>query len=121
MSAQQVIDFAAARAKRRPRTPYWPTTPLSPTQLAGAMRQAELQDEAVLAIFRAQQCPLSPSQVHAIGLEHGRQWLITSVRRSITNLADPKCGVLVHLRETRLGPHGKPEGLWCLPVQGRAA
>lgn len=111
---QSVLHFPAA--KRRPQRPYWPTTPITREQLAGAMRVAEQQDEAVLAIFRAEQRPLSPSEVHAIGEQLGRRWLITSVRRSITNLADPKCGVLVHLAATRMGPWGKPEGLWTLQV-----
>lgn len=118
---QGVLNFTTARAKRRPQRPYFATTPLTQLQLAGAMRQAEQQDEAVLAIFRSAQCPLSPSQVHAIGIEHGRRWLITSVRRSITNLADPQCGVLVRLNETVQGPWSRPEHLWALPAQGRAA
>ena len=83
------------------------------------MRTAEQQDEAVLAIFRNAQRPLSPSEVHAIGERHGRRWLLTSVRRSITNLADPKCGVLVHLLATQAGPHGRPERLWALPDPDR--
>lgn len=119
MQEQTTLDFTAARAKRRPRTPYYATTPLSAQQLAVAMRLAEQQDEAVLAIFRAQQCPLSPSQVHAIGQKHGRQWLLTSVRRSITNLSG--ADVLVRLNDTRDGPYGRPEHCWALPVQGRAA
>lgn len=118
---QGVLNFTAARAKRRPQRPYWPTTPLSRDQLAGAMRVAEQQDEVVLAIFRAEQRPLSPSQVWQIGQDMGRRWLLTSVRRSITNLADPKCGVLVHLHDTRPGPYGRPEGLWALPVPRAAA
>lgn len=112
---QAVLDFSAARAKRRPQRPYYATTPLSRDQLAGAMRVAEQQDELVLAIFRAEQRPLSPSQVWEIGRQFGKEWLLTSVRRSITNLADPQCGVLVHLTTTRMGPYGKPEGLWALP------
>lgn len=116
---QNVIEFP--KPKRRPQRPYYPTTPMTRDQLAGAMRVAEQQDELVLAIFRAEQRPLSPSQVHAIGQHYGKAWLITSVRRSITNLADPGCGVLVHLAETRMGPHGKPEGLWCLQAERAAA
>lgn len=115
---QTILAFPV---KRRPQRTYYATTPLTRDQLAGAMRLAEQQDEAVLAIFRAEQRALSPSEVHAIGIAHGRRWLITSVRRSITNLADPKCGVLVHLHGTRQGPWGRPEGLWSLPVKERAA
>jgi hypothetical protein len=121
MSEQGVLTFPAVRAKRRPQRPYYPTTPITREQLAGAMRTAEQQDELVLAIFRAEQQPLSPSQVWKIGQQYGRQWLLTSVRRSITNLADPECGVLVHLAATRMGPYGKPEGLWALPEKAVAA
>lgn len=116
-----MTQLAIAFPRRRPRTPYWQTTPLTREQLAGALRCAEQQDEAVLAIFRAERRPLSPSEVWRIGEAGGRRWLLTSVRRSITNLADPKCGVLVHLAVTRPGPHGRPEGLWALPVRGVAA
>jgi hypothetical protein len=107
MSAQLAIDF------RRPHRPYWPTTPLSLHQMAGAIRLAEQQDEAVVAIFRALQSKLTPSQVHRVGVANGRQWLIQSVRRSMTNLAN--AGVLTHLHESRMGPHGRPETCWQLP------
>src|SRR5688500_4618526 len=116
---QNVLEFPKPR--RRPQRPYYSTTPLTRDQLAGAMRVAEQQDELVLAIFRAEQRALSPSQVHAIGEHYGKRWLLTSVRRSITNLADPACGVLVHINGTRLGPHGRPEGLWSLPAPRAAA
>lgn len=112
---QTTIPFPA----RRPQRPYFPTTPLTRDQLAGAMRTAEQQDELVLAIFRHKQRPMSPSEVHAVGLEYGQRWLLTSVRRSITNLADPKCGVLVHLIGTKPGPYGRPQGLWALPDPNR--
>ena len=98
---------------------YWPTTPLTRDELVGAMRVAEQQDEAVLAIFRAASGALSPSQVWQQGLDHGRKWLLTSVRRSITNLTT--AGVLVRLCATRQGPYGKPEHCWALPVSGVAA
>lgn len=106
---------------RRPQHPYWPTTPLSRDQLVGAMRVAEQHDEAVIAIYRAAHGPLSPSQVWQQGIDHGRKWLLTSVRRSITNLADPKAGVLVRLHGHRMGMHGRPEGLWALPAKDAAA
>jgi hypothetical protein len=107
MSAQLAIDF------RRPQRPYWPTTPLSLHQMAGAIRLAEQQDEAVVAIFRALQSKLTPSQVHLIGQRNGRQWLLTSVRRSMTNLAN-EGGPLVRCNETQEGPYGRPEHFWRL-------
>lgn len=102
---------------RRPQTPYWSTTPLSRDELAGAIRAAEQQDEAVLAIFRASRGALSPSQVWQQGLDHGRMWLLTSVRRSITNLTGAR--VLAHLPMTIPGPYGRPEGLWAIAGAGR--
>ncbi len=110
MTAQTIIDFT-----RRPQHPYWPTTPMSRDQLAGAMRTAEQQDELVLAIYRAAGGALSPSQVWQQGIDHGRRWLLTSVRRSITNLTNAH--VLVKLSGSRPGPYGRPESLWALPVQ----
>lgn len=114
--AQGIFDFTA---KRRPQHPYWPTTPITRDELAGAMRVAEQQDEAVLAIFRASRGPLSPSQVWQQGIDHGRKWLLTSVRRSITNLTGEF--VLVKLAGTRMGPFGAKEGLWALPSRDAAA
>jgi len=113
-NGQMALDFS-----RRPQMPYWPTTPLTRDELAGAMRVAEQQDELVLAIFRGTPGPLSPSQVWRIGQDHGRQWLLTSVRRSITNLTNAQ--VLVRLTGTRAGPYGRPEGLWALPAGAMAA
>jgi hypothetical protein len=112
---QMALDFT----RRRPQVPYWPTTPLTREQMVGALRLAEQQDEAVLAIFRGNPRALSPSQVWAIGQENGRQWLLTSVRRSITNLTN--ADVLVHLHASRMGPYGRPEGLWALPAGAMAA
>ena len=110
MSAQ--LDF---RFDRRSRTPYYQTTPLPIAQLADAIKRAEQQDEAVLAILRSVGGPLTPSQVHSIGQGNGLSWLLTSVRRSLTNLTNAE--VLVHLHETRPGPYGRPEGLWQLAVR----
>ena len=111
MSAQ--LDLAFDR--RRPKVPYWPTTPMSLGQLADAMRIASQQDEAVLAIYRAHHAlGLTPSQVHAIGIANGRRWLLTSVRRSITNLTADGQGPLQRLNATRPGPHGRPESCWAL-------
>ena len=110
---QVQLDFT-----RRPQVPYWNTTPMTVTELAAALRVAEQQDEAVLAIFRAAPGPVSPSQVWNQGLAHGRKWLLTSVRRSITNLTN--ANVLVKLSGTRMGPFGAKEGLWALPQQAAA-
>jgi hypothetical protein len=115
------LPLSFTRTKRRPQHPYWATTPLTIEQLAGAIKQAERQDDAVMAIYRAADCPLAPSQVYAKGIEAGLRWLMPSVRRSITNLADPNCGALVRLNTTRMGPHGRPEHCWALPAKAMAA
>ena len=108
VSAQLDLTFA-----RRPQMPYWPTTPLTREQLAGAIKIAEQQDEAVLAIFRGHHGQsLAPSQVWQIGLNGGRYWLLTSVRRSITNLTN--AGVLQRVPGTHAGPYGRPEHVWQL-------
>ena len=112
MTAQQQIDFT-----RRPQHPYWNTTPLPVSELAAAIARAEKQDEAVMCIFRALGGELGPSQVWKIGVANGMGWVLTSVRRAMSNLADPKCGALVKLRTTRMGEYGAVEHLWALPQQ----
>lgn len=103
--------------KRRPQTPYWSTTPLPVSELAAAIARADKQDDAVMAIFRAIGGELGPSQVWKIGTANGMGWVLTSVRRSMSNLADPRCGALVKLRTTRMGLFGAREHLWALPQQ----
>lgn len=113
---QPQFDFT-----RRPQTPYWNTTPLPVSELAAAIARADKQDDAVMAIFRAIGGELGPSQVWKVGTANGMGWVLTSVRRSMSNLADPKCGALVKLRTTRMGMHGVREHLWALPQPERAA
>ena len=116
MNAQTQLNFT-----RRPQTPYWNTTPLPVSELAAAIARADKQDDAVLEIFRAIGGELGPSQVWKIGTANGMGWVLTSVRRSMSNLADPKCGALVKLRTTRMGLFGAREHLWSLPTQDAAA
>ena len=113
---QPQLDFT-----RRPQVPYWNTTPLPVSELAAAIARADKQDDAVMAIFRAIGGELGPSQVWKIGTANGMGWVLTSVRRSMSNLADPKCGALVKLHTTRVGMHGSREHLWALPTQDAAA
>lgn len=116
MSAQPSLDFT-----RRPQVPYWDTTSLPVHELAAAIKAAEKQDEAVMAIFHAVGGELGPSQVWKIGTANGMGWVLTSVRRSMSNLSDPKCGALVKLRTTRVGLFGAKEHLWALPTGEVAA
>lgn len=88
---------------------YWDTTALPSDQLAAAIRAAEDQDAAVLAILQPGRL-LSPSQVWDAGCRVGRSWLLTSVRRSMSNLTDAK--VLVRTDVKRRGPYGRDEFCW---------
>lgn len=90
---------------------YHVTTDLTPAQHVAAATAASRQDDAVLAVFRHENRPLSPDEVLAL---LPSQCLLTSVRRAITNLT--KAGALVKLHQYRDGPYGRPVGLWALPA-----
>lgn len=100
----------ALRTPGRRSRPYYATTPISALQLEGAMQVAEAQDELVLAIFRHARRAMGPSEVWRIGCSFGRTWLLTSVRRSITNLTED--GVLQKTDVVRDGLYGKSEHCW---------
>lgn len=91
---------------------YWNTTSLTGRELASAVAAATCQDAAILAIFIAQGAPLSPSQVREHCARMGRDWLLTSVRRSITNLTARK--LLIRTGDKVRGAYGMPEHLWAL-------
>ena len=82
---------------------YHNTTHVEGTELRIRTARANVQQEAVLAYFRTQRIA-SASQVHK-GL--GERFLLTSVRRSITNLA--KSGVLDKTHLKAMGPFGANE------------
>lgn len=74
--------------------------------------KARQQEEAILAFYRWAGKPLSPSQVWS-GLTcrySFATFLLTSVRRGITNLADQ--GRLRRTDERVMGPFGAKEFLW---------
>lgn len=91
---------------------YWQTTPMP--SLDKAVKAAALQDAKVMQIFRDHSDRyggmLTPSQVWDIG--GGSMWILTSVRRSISNLT--KAGALVKTDYVQDGPYGRPESLWRL-------
>lgn len=71
------------------------------------------QEAAVLALFRLLRFPMAPSEVcEQVNRIHGKGWLLTSIRRSMTNLADE--GLLVKTGRKRMGPFGRPEYYWKL-------
>ncbi len=88
---------------------YHNTTPIHGHSLMDAVQRAKHQDEAVLAFFDRGGV-WSPSQVWGYGNRCGRQWLLTSVRRAISNLT--KSGKLVCTGRAIPGPYGRPENTW---------
>lgn len=87
---------------------YFNTTGLSGEQLVAAVKAAENQDVAVLAIIGIG--VWSPSAVWNFGRVAGRDWLLTSVRRSMSVLE--KAGALKKTGIMLDGPYGRPENTW---------
>lgn len=89
---------------------HWNTTNLTGDELRAAIATAKRQEDAVLAIYRAHGAALSPSDVWGIGTRAGRAWLLTSVRRAISNLAHDD--LLAKTDQCKTGIHGAREHLW---------
>ena len=71
--------------------------------------KAQYQEQIVLAFFWARPTRLfSPCDVQ----EHIPQWLLTSIRRAITNLTDD--GYLNKTDQRKIGRYGKMVHLWAL-------
>lgn len=87
---------------------YHNTTHVEGTELRTRTARANVQQEAVLQYFRTQRIA-SASQVHK-GL--GERFLLTSVRRSITNLT--KSGVLDKTHLKAMGPFGAREYIYAI-------
>lgn len=87
---------------------YYNTTNLSGEQLANAVVTAEHQDDAVLVLM--QSGVWSPSQVWDYGRRAGRNWLLTSVRRSMSSLE--KAGTLKKTGLMHDGLYGRKENTW---------
>ena len=88
---------------------YYNTTPIHDPDLAHAVAFAEHQDQAVLEFF-SRGGVWSPSMIWQYGQRTGRQWLLTSVRRSITTLT--KAGALKMTGAQVDGPYGRKENTW---------
>lgn len=93
-------------------TAFHATTPLTANELRAAIVHAKRQEDAVLAIYRSRTTDLTPWDVHATGVAHGRRWLIGSVRRAITELTND--GALTQTDATKPGPHKAKSHLWAL-------
>lgn len=118
MNAQLEMRLIAQRPRPAKARAYFDTTMLPVAELGTAITRAELQDEKVLAVYRAQQS-MTPSEclrrLEAVGV----RILITSVRRSISTLTD--AGALQRTNVKTRGPWGAMEGIWAINVTtGRA-
>lgn len=85
------------------------TVGLTGDQLHNAILTAGKQEDAVLAIMSSGRL-MSPSEVWKAGDRAGKRWLLTSVRRAMSNLEDD--GALVKTETTIAGPYGMPEHCW---------
>jgi hypothetical protein len=93
--------------------PFHNTTHERGPELEKAVVTALKQEEKVSAIFRLAGRALTPSEVHAWGVKKNHEtWLLTSVRRAISNLTD--AGVLWRTHEKKRGPYKRNEYLWRL-------
>ena len=98
------------KAKRKA---FYDTTRIPFPELVAAVRRAEFQDDAVLAVYRVHMV-LAPSRAQQILDASGARMLITSVRRSISTLTG--AGALRKLDTTVPGPYGMAEHLWELVI-----
>lgn len=89
---------------------HYNTTHETGDTLRAYTHQANRQETAVLALFRARRLPMSPSQVWK-HLDPDRTPL-TSIRRSMTDLTD--AGLLERLPVKVEGIYGRSEFLWVL-------
>lgn len=64
---------------------YFNTVPLEGDMLGEAENKTKLQDEIILEFFKANEGEFSPCQVWSI-LQQNHNFLLTSVRRSISNM-----------------------------------
>jgi hypothetical protein len=90
---------------------FYNTTHLAGMDLALAKDAARRQADAVLYIFATKPGAMfSPSQVWKKGETAGLSWLLTSVRRTMSDLT--KTGKLRRTSLQVLGPYGRVEYLW---------
>lgn len=88
---------------------YFNTTKIQGEKLLEANAEALDQEVAILAIFK-KNSPLSPSDVWRIYERNHGSILLTSVRRSITNLTTKE--YLVKTNIQKIGVYKRPEYVW---------
>ena len=130
MSDQQIDLFAPASPRQlherwiRVRSSYHVrgTIPGKATEAAAEIRRGERkareQESVVLAFYRDEPGPHSPSQAwsYITCREAFASWPLTSVRARITTLE--RAGLLRRLRDRVAGIYGRPEHLWELQEDG---
>lgn len=89
---------------------FYNTTGLIGTQLQTSVTTVANQNAVILEIFQQSNMELTPSEVLTYCEIKGFKYLITSVRRTINTLTN--VGELIHTASAKMGPNGKPEGLW---------
>ena len=95
---------------QHPPVTYHNTTGLIKDELLSSIRATVNQGVVVLDIFKLSNTAITPSEMLKYCEIKGYKYLITSVRRTINTLTN--AGELIHLPITKMGPYGKPEGLW---------
>lgn len=91
---------------------FFNTIDLHGPELATAQKVASTQEDKVLKVFQeAKYKTFTPAEVH---IALGQQFLLTSVRRSISNLT--KKGFLEQTEEMRPGNWNLPNRCWKLKL-----
>ena len=90
---------------------YHATTRLTEPEFAQAAAAAKAQEQRILVLFRKYGA-LSPSLVLRAWPSRWPPILLTSVRRSITDLC--KSGALTKTEIQVRGQHGRPETVWTI-------
>lgn len=88
---------------------FYDTVKTEPNQLKIFQERSEKQEQIIYNLFTAHG-KLSPWQAFRLCQQLGRQYPITSVRRSITNLE--KEGKLVKTDQQVMGPYRVKEFIW---------
>lgn len=98
---------------------HYNTTHLHGEELQQQHRKSATQNEVILRIFTTfQRGAFTASQIEDYLKRAGKHWLLTSIRRSISDLH--RAGRL-EKTERAIGPYGMPEYRWQLRQDRRVA
>lgn len=88
------------------------TIPLTDKQLSKAINTAKNQDAVVLAIFRYAKAPITVYQAWHLYEKGGGGMLLSSFKRSVTNLTERHADKFFKTDKTKMGPYGRPNYLY---------